>query len=58
MMRQKGGMLGVYSEQELLFFIVVFFLVLFFRKIPVPFGFLFGFFVLFFFFIQIIGDEV
>ena len=51
-------MLGVYSEQELLFFIVVFFLVLFFRKIPVPFGFLFGFFVLFFFFIQIIGDEV
>jgi len=31
MMRQKGGMPGVYSEQEPLFFIVVFFLVLFFR---------------------------
>jgi hypothetical protein len=49
---------GVYGEQELLFFIVVFFLVLFFLKIPVLSGLLFGFFVLFFFFIQIIGDEV
>jgi hypothetical protein len=47
----------MYSEGLRLFFII-FFLVLFFRKIPVPFGLLFGFFVLFLFFIQVIGDEV
>jgi hypothetical protein len=57
MMRQKGGMLGKYSEEELLFFIVVFFLLLFFHKIPFLSGLLFGFFVLFFF-IQIVGDEI
>ena len=47
----------MYSEEEPLFFIVVFFLVLFFRKIPVLSGLLFGFFVLLFF-IEVIGDEV